>query len=128
MWVFTSTMIWHHTHTDTCTKTHNTLMGMCISCVYYIEWIICWYQKVTIQSSTMSLLFKNYWLVEITYLLNRFSKSKLFPWNTRNTNKNGINKQNTHSPNTLKNQSPLYNGGRCSNRSMCTFQPATLRK
>ena len=34
----------------------------------YIEWIIRWYQKFTLQSSTMSLLFKNYSLVKVIYL------------------------------------------------------------
>ena len=38
------------------------------SCLYCIEWIICWYQKLTLQSSTMSLLFKNYSPAEVTYL------------------------------------------------------------
>ena len=48
------------------------------SSLYYIEWIICWYQKFTLQRSTMSLLFKNYWLEEVIHLLIRFSKTKFF--------------------------------------------------
>ena len=44
----------------------------------------------------MILLFKNYLLVEVMYLLIRFSKSKFFPWNTNSTEGNGVNKQNTH--------------------------------
>ena len=44
----------------------------------------------------MILLFKNYLLVEVMYLLIRFSKSKFFPWNTNSTDGNGVNKQNTH--------------------------------
>ena len=34
----------------------------------YTEWIIRWYQKFTLQSSTMSLPFKNYSLVQVIYL------------------------------------------------------------
>ena len=51
--------------------------------------------------STMSLFFKNYSLVEIMYLLIRFIKIKFFPWNTKNSDRNGINKQNTQAHQTL---------------------------
>ena len=61
-----------------------------------LHWIICWNQKFALQGSTMSSLFKNYWLVEITYLLIRFNKTKFFLWNTKNTARYGVNKQNTH--------------------------------
>ena len=40
--------------------------------------------------------FQNYSLVEIRYLLIRFSKTKFFPLKKRNTDRNGINEQNTH--------------------------------
>ena len=44
----------------------------------------------------MLLPFKNNSLVEVTYLLIRFNKSK-FPRNTNNNNGNGVTKQkNTH--------------------------------
>ena len=46
---------------------------------------------------------KNYSLVEFMYLLIRFYKRKFFPWNTNNTDGNGINKANTRTPNTQKN-------------------------
>ena len=46
----------------------------------------------------MSLLFKNYSLVEIKYLLIRFSKTKFFPQNIKNTDRNGVNKLNTQVP------------------------------
>ena len=32
----------------------------------------------------------------------RFNKGKFFPWKTRNTDGNGVNKQNTHAQQTLK--------------------------
>ena len=45
----------------------------------------------------MSLLFKNYLLVEVMYLLIRCNITKLFLWNTNNTDRNGgVNRQNTH--------------------------------
>ena len=45
----------------------------------------------------MSLLFKNYsFAEEVMYLLIRFSKTKSFLCNTKNTDRNGVNEQNTH--------------------------------
>ena len=44
----------------------------------------------------MSLLFKNYSYVEVTYLLSRSIKTKFFLWNTKNADRNGINEQNMH--------------------------------
>ena len=38
-------------------------------------------KKFTLQSSTMSWLLKNHWLVEVTYQLIRFSKINFFIWN-----------------------------------------------
>ena len=46
--------------------------------------------------STMSFLFKNYSHVEVVYMLTRFNKTKFILWNTNITDKNGANKQNTH--------------------------------
>ena len=46
--------------------------------------------------STMSLLFNNYSLVEVIYLLIRFNKSKFFLSNKNNTDGNGVKKQHTH--------------------------------
>ena len=44
----------------------------------------------------MSLPFKNYSFEEIIYLLIRFNKTKSFLWNSKNTDRNDINEQNTH--------------------------------
>ena len=43
----------------------------------------------------MSLLFKTYSLLEVIHLLNRFNKIKSFLRNTKNTDRNSINGQNT---------------------------------
>ena len=48
----------------------------------------------------MSFLLKNYSLVESVYLFIRYNKSKFFLQNTNNTDRNDVNKQNTHTPNT----------------------------
>ena len=48
-------------------------------------------QKFTLQCSTMSWLFKNHWLVEVTYHLIRFNKINLFIWNTKNSDRYGVN-------------------------------------
>ena len=44
----------------------------------------------------MSLLFKNCLLVEVIYLLIRFNKTRSFLLNTKNTDRNSANEQNTH--------------------------------
>ena len=72
---------------------HHHLYAHNSSYLYYIEWIIRWYQTF---SSKMPLLFKNYSRTEITNLLMRFSNTKSFLWNRSSTNTNGVNKQNTH--------------------------------
>ena len=94
------------THT-TQTKTHSTFTGQkgdtsinttcyCAhcSCLYYFEWAIGWYQKKYL--STMPLLFKTHSLVEVINLLIRFNKTKFLPWNTKNTDRNGVNRQNRY--------------------------------
>ena len=52
-----------------------------------IEWIICWYQKFALQSSTISLFFKNYSIVDVTTYISdlfiRFNKTKFFPRSQR---------------------------------------------
>ena len=45
----------------------------------------------------MSLLFKNYSLVEVIHMLIKFNKTKSFLRNTKNTDTNGVNEQNKHS-------------------------------
>ena len=52
-------------------------------------------QKFTFQWSSMSSWFKNYSFVEVIHLLIRFTKTKSFLWNTKNTDRNRINDQNT---------------------------------
>ena len=61
---------------------------------FYFERIISWYQKFTLQSSTMSFAFRK--LLTSGSHMNRFNKTEFFPWNTKNTDRNGINKQSTH--------------------------------
>ena len=73
------------------------------SYVYHTEWIIHRYLI-----STMPLLFKNYSLAGVIYLLTRFNKSKFILWNTCNTDGKDVNTQHTHThththtPNTQK--------------------------
>ena len=67
---------------------------MCSQQLSLLQWIICWYQNFTWQNEfTMSLLFKYYSPVEVTYML---IKTNFFTWHTKNANSNGINKQQTH--------------------------------
>ena len=105
MWF--SLVLWFditHTHT----KTSHLLCAQS-SCLYYNEVIVYWHQKFTLQSFIMALLFKNYSLIEVMYLLIRFNKTRCFPQNTKNTAKNGTNKQHTHT-HTHKTK-PLHSSG-----------------
>ena len=54
--------------------------------------------------STISFLFKNHSLVVVIYLLIRCNKTAFFLWNAKNTDRNSVNKQNTHTqrPNTQR--------------------------
>ena len=84
----------------------NNLLSTHSSCLYYVEWIIHWYQKCTLQSYitlkvtlrelhvtfTLHNVFAfHYSLVEVTY-----NETTFLPWNTKNTDREGINKENTH--------------------------------
>ena len=46
--------------------------------------------------------FKNYSLVEVIHLLIRCNKTKFLLQNTNNTDRNSVNKQNTHTYHTLR--------------------------
>ena len=60
-------------------------------------------QKITLQRSTMPLLFKNYSIAEVMYLLIRLNKIRSVLCNTKNTDRNGVNEQNTHITHRKKN-------------------------
>ena len=110
MWFFAGTLIWYHTHTHTHKDTQHTQTNtlthpykyiskpsvMCSQQLSVLHWIIQWYQKFTFQC----LFFLK--ITQVIYLYIRSNKTKLFLWNTNNTDKNGVNKQNTHTPNTLR--------------------------
>ena len=48
----------------------------------------------------MSFLFQNYSFVKIIYQLIRCYKTRFFSRNTNDTDRNGVNKQNTHATST----------------------------
>ena len=77
--------------------------AVCVLCLCYSEWIIDmknW--KIYFTKFTMSLVFKNYLLAEVAYLLIRFNKTKLFLWNTKSTDRNGVYKLRTRANKALK--------------------------
>ena len=72
------------------------------SYLYYIEWVIHWYQKFTFHNVFS---FQKSFTCKVIYLLIRWCyKTKFFLWNTNNTDRNGVNKQNiqTHTPSTQR--------------------------
>ena len=106
--VFASTLIWfthtltntQNTQTNRLTHKHKYILTPPVVCTQQIA-VLHWMnnlliQKVTLQSVTMPLLFKNYTLVKVIYLLIRFNKTKFFLWNTNSIDRNGKNEQNTH--------------------------------
>ena len=100
-----------HTHTNTC-RAHSgasrlthpckykfTPPVMCSSYLYYIKWNHSLISKIYFP---VSFLFKNYSLVKVIYLLIRCYKTGFLLWNTDNTDRNGVNKQNTCTNQTLR--------------------------
>ena len=63
---------------------------MCSQKLSKLHCIIHWYQKLTF----MPFPFKMHWLAEVLYLFIRCNKATFFLWKTKNTNRNGVNKQN----------------------------------
>ena len=97
-------LIWYYTHKrnkDTQHTWESNDWQTPNSYLYQTEWIIPWYQRYS-KKSKISLLFKNYLLSEISCLMTRFSKTKFFPWNTNNEDRNGVNKQNTYKHQILR--------------------------
>ena len=88
-----------HTRTNRSTRPYQDILTPSVMCTQPLRvsrWIDnSLVQKFTLQRPAMSLLFKNYSLIEVIYLLIRFNKIKLFLWNTMNTDRNGVNEQNT---------------------------------
>ena len=101
---FTHTQTHKHRHKDPQHIQTNRLSrpyiltpsAMCSQQLSLLHWIIYWYQFF------FQCLFFNYLLVEVVYLYIRRNKTLLFLWNTNNTDKNGVNKQNTHTHQTLR--------------------------
>ena len=67
-----------------------------------LYWIVHWYLKFHLQSSTTSFLFKNYSLANIIYLLIIFNKTTLFPWNTKNTSWCNSTKHTPHTQRKIR--------------------------
>ena len=98
--VFASTLIWYHTQRQNTQDTQGPIGGYTDINIMHInttcaqnKYPYCTNllkQTCTLQSSTMSYLFKNHSLVKVVNLLIRFNKTKSFLRNTNNTNRNGI--------------------------------------
>ena len=78
--VFASTLIWYqdtqrsiYLHTYGYILTPSVVRAQQLPVLHWMDNLI---QKFTSQKSTMSLLFKNYLLVEVIHLLMRFNKTK----------------------------------------------------
>ena len=72
------------------------------SYLFYIEWIIQWYQKFTIHNVFS---FHNVFTRKSDI---RWYKARFFLWNTNNTDRNGVNKGNTYTKHSEKD-----NTGKC---------------
>ena len=59
----------------------------------------------------MSFLLKNYSVVESVYLFIRCNETRLFLQNTNNTDRNGVNKQNTHTKHLQKDNTGKWGEG-----------------
>ena len=83
-----------HTHTqhspEASRLTHH-LLSVHSSSLYYTEWIVHWYQEFTFHN-----VLKHYSHVKVIFLLIRCYKTRFFLWNTKSSDRNGVNEQNTH--------------------------------
>ena len=92
------TLIWYHKHRQTHTghaatniftltyKYTLTSPDMCALQLPVLHWLNNFLiKKFTLQRFTMSLLLKNFSLIEVIHLLITFNNSKSFLWNTKNT-------------------------------------------
>ena len=106
MWFFASILIWHATHSGSNSPTHPykyifSPLFMCSQQLSVSHWINnLLIQKIYFTVFHSVFAFKYFWLVEVTYLLIRFIKTRFFPWNTKNTDRYGVNKEITHTPPT----------------------------
>ena len=110
LWFFTGTLIWYNTHINTNTHRYTAHAGanrlthpykyivtqysMCSQRLSVLHWVIHWYQKFTFHNVSS---FQKLLTCKVMYLLIRCNITKLFLWNTNNTDRNGgVNRQNTH--------------------------------
>ena len=81
--------------------THINLLTPLVLCAH--SSFLYWMNNLLISTSTMSFLFQSY-SCRGHDLLIRCSKTEFFLWNTSNTDRNGVNKQNTHTNTTQRNK------------------------
>ena len=102
-----------HTHTNTCTNKHSgatrlthqykyifTPPVMCLQQLSLLHWIS---NSLISKIYFPHFLFKNHSLIKVIYLL----KTSLFLSSTDNTDRNGVNKQNTHKHTQTQTQQTL---------------------
>ena len=106
--VFANTLIWYYAHKQR--HTENTWINRLTHIYKYIltppvtcmQQLLVWHWMTNLLIRTYFtkvhnvFTFQNYSLVEVIYLLSKFNKTDPFLWNTKNTDKNGVNKQITH--------------------------------
>ena len=98
-----------HSGTDRLTHPYKYILtppAMCLQQLSALRFILHWFSYFHILFyflihwfillSLMFFPFKNYSLVEVIYLLIICSNLNFFMWNTNNTDRNCVNKQNTH--------------------------------
>ena len=100
----------HNTNRDN-RPTHKYILTapvMCSQQLSLLHWINrslilkIYFYYIFIIYFVISLLFKNQSLAEVAYLLIKFSKTKSFLWNTKNTDRNHVNEQKTRTrPHTI---------------------------
>ena len=109
-----------HTHTHTHTHTaHWVVSQLAYPCKYIFTSPVICSQQLPLLLFKMSFLFAKNSLVKVIYLVIRFYMTSFVLWNTNNTNRNGVNKQNTHAhthTHTHTHTKPLQKNKPCLNR------------
>ena len=102
---FASTLIWYHSQTNTYT-THTGDNKLTQKYILTPSILLTAAICVTLSESLISKIhftevhsfFASQKLLKVIYLLIRFNKTKSFLWNTKNIDKNHVNKQKAHTP------------------------------
>ena len=108
MWFFAETLI-SHSHKDTAhsgasrvTHPYKYIFSLPVVCSQQLSLLYWMNDSLISKIYFLQCLFFSKIFTCQSHLLIRCYKARIFLWSTNNTDRNGVNKQNTHTPNTQR--------------------------